>query len=230
VVISRLKTLFKFFQRFLVKFDLKNDNFISNDFGFSRGTPIDRYYLNRFLKLNKKYIKGVGLEFGSDTYLKKYNSGITNFNVFTSILDKSKKKHLIKGDLSDFENLPLEKYDCIVCTNVLNFIYDIDFAVKGIYKMLKKNGTCLVSLAGFSTHISRYDMDRWGDYWRVSKKTAIEIFEKNNFKIKEINSFGNVYTATAQMKGFCVEDIEPELLLDNHNDYQIIITLRIKKR
>ena len=84
---NSLKVLFKYFLRFFIKLNLNDKNFISNDFGFSRGTPIDRYYLNRFLKLNKHFIKGEGLEFGSDFYLTKYNSGITNFNVFTSDLD-----------------------------------------------------------------------------------------------------------------------------------------------
>lgn len=229
-MIKSVKVFFNYIIRFLFKVNSSNDDFLSNDFGFSRGTPIDRFYLEKFLLNNKEFIKGECLEFGSDFYLKKFNSKISSFNVFTSIIDKNSNKNTIKGDLSIIENLPFEKYDCIICTNVLNFIYDIDSAVKGLHKMLKKNGVCLITLAGFSTHISRYDMDRWGDYWRLSKLSSIKIFEKNNFKIEEIETYGNVYLATAQMKGHCVEDIDPELLNEVHNDYQIIITLRITKQ
>tara|TARA_Y100000385_G_scaffold274995_1_gene318802 strand:+ start:293 stop:985 length:693 start_codon:yes stop_codon:yes gene_type:complete len=230
MITKSLKILFRYLIRSFTKVDLNNNDFISNDFGFGRGTPIDRYYLEIFLKTNQKYFIGESLEFGSDFYLKKYNNRIKSFDVFTSFLDKKNSKNIIKGDLSLIEDLPKEKYDFIVCTNVLNFIYEIDSAIKGLHKMLKKNGICLISLAGFSTHVSRYDMDKWGDYWRLSKKTAIKIFKKNNFEIEECNSYGNVYLASAQMKGFCVEDIDNEMLKNVDNDYQMLITLRIKKK
>jgi hypothetical protein len=227
---SRLKVIFKYIIRFFIKVDLKDNFFVSNDFGFSRGMPIDRYFIENFLKKNQNDFKGVALEFGEDFYLKKFNKGIISFNVLTSNKDETKNKNMIKGDLSVINNLPKEKYDLIVCTNVLNFIYDINEAIKGLHKMLKKSGVCLVTIAGFSTHVSRYDMDRWGDYWRLSKKTASKAFKKNNFIIDECESFGNVKLAIAQMNGLCVEDIKSDILKENDSDYQMIITLRVKKK
>ena len=227
---SSLKVLFKYILRFFIKVDLKDNFFISNDFGFSRGNPIDRYYIENFLKKNQNDFVGESLEFGTDFYLKKFNRGITSFNIFTSLKDKSKNKNLIKGDLSIVKNQPEEKYDLIVCTNVLNFIYDINLAIKGLHKMLKKNGVCLVTIASFSTHVSRYDMDRWGDYWRLSEKSAYKAFKKNNFIIDECKSFGNVKLAIAQMNGLCVDDIDSDILKINDNDYQMLITLRVKKQ
>lgn len=227
---NSLKALFKYFIRFFIKSDFISNDFISNDFGFSRGNPIDRYYIENFLKKNQNDFVGESLEFGTDFYLKKFNRGITSFNIFTSLKDKSKNKNLTKGDLTIVKNLPEEKYDLIVCTNVLNFIYDINLAIKGLHKMLKINGVCLVTIAGFSTHVSRYDMDRWGDYWRLSEKSAYKAFKKNNFIIDECKSFGNVKLAIAQMNGFSVEDIKSEILNKIDNDYQMIITLRIRKK
>ena len=44
---------------------------ISKVFGFDRGTPIDRYYMEKFLNENRRFIKGRILEIAEDTYSKK---------------------------------------------------------------------------------------------------------------------------------------------------------------
>ena len=41
-------------------------------FGYSRGTPIDRYYIERFLARQSLAIRGRVLEFGDDTYTRRF--------------------------------------------------------------------------------------------------------------------------------------------------------------
>src|SRR5437762_272942 len=45
---------------------------LSNDWGFSRGGPVDRYYIENFLKENADCIRGVALEVKDDNYLRKF--------------------------------------------------------------------------------------------------------------------------------------------------------------
>ena len=45
---------------------------ISQDFGFDRGTPIDRHYVEDFLTRNSGDIKGRVLEVGDDAYTRRF--------------------------------------------------------------------------------------------------------------------------------------------------------------
>ncbi|MGB2696377.1 MAG: class I SAM-dependent methyltransferase, partial [Candidatus Zixiibacteriota bacterium] len=49
---------------------------ISRQFGFDRGKPIDRYYIENFLNENKHFIRGRVLEIGDNSYTKKYGSAV----------------------------------------------------------------------------------------------------------------------------------------------------------
>lgn len=113
---------------------------ISNQFGFDRGTPIDRYYIERWIQQNQEYIKGNLLEIAEDTYCRKFSIKENDcdkniYNILT--YDKTQNiENIIHGDLTDFENLSENKIDCFICTQTLNFIYDVKSAIKGIYKLL----------------------------------------------------------------------------------------------
>jgi hypothetical protein len=55
---------------------------ISRVFGFDRGTPIDRIYIEYFLNMNKQHIQGVICEIAEDTYSKKYVLNIEAYEIF----------------------------------------------------------------------------------------------------------------------------------------------------
>jgi hypothetical protein len=45
---------------------------ISRVFGVDRGTPIDRYYIERFLAQEARSIRGAVLEVGDDVYTRRF--------------------------------------------------------------------------------------------------------------------------------------------------------------
>lgn len=208
---------------------------ISNQFGFDRGIPIDRYYIERWIQQNQEYIKGNLLEIAEDTYCRKFSIKENDcdkniYNILT--YDKTQNiENIIHGDLTDFENLPENKIDCFICTQTLNFIYDVKSAIKGIYKLLANEGTFIGTVAGLS-QISRYDMERWGDYWRFTDLSIKKLFEEE-FGIGnvEVISYGNVAAATAFIQGIAVEDLPNKKMLDiQDNDYQVTIGIKAVKR
>lgn len=197
----------------------------SNDFGLSRGTPIDRYYIDSFLKDNEFDIKGAALEIAESTYTKRFDHGVTSFEVLH--VDESNCKATIIGDLTRPESLPEKMVDCFICTQTLNFIFDIRKAVDGCFKLLRDGGVFLGTVSG-NSQISRYDMDRWGDYWRFTdlslKKLFTEYFREENITIQ---TYGNVFAANAFLQGLALEDIEDKSLLnENDPDYQVTLGIR----
>lgn len=198
---------------------------ISNDFGLSRGTPIDRYYIESFLRENALDVKGAALEIAESTYTRQFNHGITSFEILH--VDRSNRKATIIGDLTQPETLPDKTVDCFICTQTLNFIFDVRKAIEGCFKLLKDGGVFLGTVSGIS-QISRYDMNRWGDYWRFTdlslKKLFAEYFREENITIQ---MYGNVFAANAFLQGLTLEDIEDKSLLNVRDiDYQVTLGIR----
>ena len=226
-----MKIIRKFKSLFLnpVSFDRISSKPVSRDFGLSRGTPVDRYYISSFLRKHAADVKGAALEIAESTYSKEYDNGVTSFEVLH--VDNSNRKATIIGDLTKSDSLPENKIDCFICTQTLNFIFDFKKAIEGCYKLLKKDGVFLGTVSGIS-QISRYDMERWGDYWRFTDLSIRKLFEEY-FGAENIvvETFGNVFAANAFLQGIAVEDLENTDILDEKDqDYQVIITIRAIRR
>jgi SAM-dependent methyltransferase len=201
----------------------QNEKFIANDFGFSRGTPIDRWYIHKFFLDNASLIRGSCLEFGELAYLNKYGGNLNNNVIFNYSDIALLKNNEIAGDLTKYLHLPESKFDCIVCVNVINFIYDINAALQGLKKMLKDDGYLIITVAGPCAHISRFDMIRWGDYWRFTDKALEFYLTQGGFEVKKLISFGNPDSVNAQINGYCASDLSENSLSNNHEDYQLVI-------
>lgn len=201
---------------------------ISKIFGFDRGTPIDRYYIEKFLSQNSQYIKGNLLEIGSSEYCKRFGTDIKKINVLHATSDNPEAT--IIGTLTDSSNLPAGVADCFLCTQTFNVIYDFDSAIKGAYHMLAPNGIMLATVSGIA-QISRYDMDRWGDYWRFTTLSALKalgrVFGEENIVV---SSYGNVLASIALLEGIAVEELTDEELDYNDPDYQLLITIKAQKK
>lgn len=207
--------------------DFRSVHPISRNFGVDRGTPIDRFYIEKFLYDNRDYIKNTVLEIADSYYSNKFHSGEYKQEILHFTNDNPNAT--IIGDLTKLETLKPEIADCFICTQTLNFIYDVKAAIKGIHYSLKKGGIALVTVSGLS-QISRYDMDRWGDYWRFTDKSIkllfSEVFSQENITI---NTFGNALSTTAFLQGISAEELNNKELSFVDNNYQLILTVVARK-
>jgi hypothetical protein len=193
---------------------------ISDKFGLDRGMPIDRYYIGNFLSAHSSKITGRVLEVAEDFYSKKFGRDCQSYNILH--VEPGHDKTTIVGDLTKPDELPEGIADCFICTQTFNFIFDVDKAVKGASKLLTENGVLLASMSGIS-QISRYDMGRWGDYWRFTPLSAELIFKKY-FREVHVSSVGNVFIAKSFLDGLAVEDIgDPSKFSFNDPDYPLVV-------
>lgn len=207
--------------------DLNRTVPVSKVFGLDRGLPVDRYYIERFLAQSKTYIHGTVLEIADSHYSKKYGSDVERYEVLHATPGNSNAT--MTGDLTDPETLPPAVIDCFICTQTFNFIFDVEKAVAGAHHLLKPGGVLLATVAGLC-QISRYDMDRWGDFWRFTTASVQRVFGQVFGADVEVRSYGNVLAACALLQGVAVEDIpDPALLDENDPDYQVIITIIARK-
>ncbi len=60
---------------------------MSRHFGFDRGKPVDRYYIERSLVANAGDIHGTVLEIGDDAYTRRFASGVEKRDVLHAEAD-----------------------------------------------------------------------------------------------------------------------------------------------
>ncbi len=201
---------------------------VSQSFGLDRGLCIDRYYIEHFLEQCSGDIKGVVLEVGDDVYTVRFGGErVTKSDVLHVTEDNARAT--IVADLTQAEQIPSDAYDCIVLTQTLQFIYDMSKAIQTLYRILKPNGVLLVTLSGIN-RISRYDMDRWGEYWRLTTLSASRLFEEVFPPTRvTVQAYGNVLAAVAFLHGLAATELRQEELNYCDPDYDILIAVRAVK-
>ncbi len=190
-----------------------------------RGQPIDRYYIERFLKRQADDIQGRVLEIGDNVYTRRYGQERVSESIVLHIAEQKEHVTLI-GSLTEQSSIPARSFDCLVVTQTLQFIFDVKTAVRTIHHALKPGGVALVTVPGIS-QISRYDMDRWGHYWSFTTRSVEELFA-DVFPCDhlQIEAHGNVLAAIAFLHGLASEELRPAELNYVDHDYQLLVTVR----
>jgi glycosyltransferase involved in cell wall biosynthesis len=206
--------------------DLDNTRPISLNFGFDRGTPIDRYYIEKFLAENAADIRGRALEIGDASYCERFGSGITHQDVLHVSADNPNAT--IIGDLATPGTLPDDAFDCIVLTQTLHLIYDMKIAVDLIHRALKPGGVLLLTVPG----ISQLDRGEWGDtwYWSLTGQSATRLFgDCFGAANMIVGVHGNVYAATCYINGLALEEVDRGKLDHFDPSYPVIVTVRARR-
>jgi len=208
--------------------DLRRLEPLTRSFGYDRGQPIDRYYIEKFLSQHAGDISGHVVEIGDDRYTRMFGGDrVTRSEVLDQAHPDSTPT--IIADLASANHVPSDSFDCIIITQTLQFIYDVHAAVRTLHRILKPGGVLLGTLPSLSP-ICRYDMDRWGDYWRFTSAAVQKLFGgcfgSNNIQVE---AHGNMLVATAFFYGMAEEDLTTEELDFKDRDYEALITVRAVK-
>ena len=204
--------------------DLRRVSPISEWFGFERGLPIDRYYIERFLANCSEDIRGRVLEMGDPNYTRQFGGDhVTK----SDVLHVSEGNPLLTfvGDLTCAGHIPSNTFDCVIVTQTLHLIYDVRAALGTLYRILKPNVVLMATVPG----ISQISHDQWGKswYWSFTSLSIYRLFEE--FVPAEcvaVESYGNVLTATAFLQGIATSELG-RTELDFHDPYyEVLITVR----
>lgn len=208
--------------------DLRRTEPISRVFGFDRGVPVDRYYIEGFLESNSGAIHGRVLEVGDATYTRRFG-GCSVVHSDVLHLTGDSPEATIVADLASAPHIPDDSFDCIILTQTLQFSYDMQAVVAELHRILKPGGSVLCTVPGIS-QISRFDMDRWGDFWRLTTLSARTLFE-SAFTPEDVvvQASGNVLASIAFLHGLATSELTLQELDACDEDYQLIISVRATK-
>jgi GT2 family glycosyltransferase len=207
--------------------DLRRLEPISRHFGYDRGTPIDRYYIERFLEQNASDVSGRVLEIGDDSYTRRFGGDRVTLRDVLHVSEHHPGATFI-GDLTSAPQLPSNAFDCIILTQTLHLIHDVRAAIATVHRMLKPGGTVLATAPG----ISQTSADEWAVHWHWSftrlslHKLFCECFPEPNVQVE---ACGNVLAAVSFLHGLSVAELHREELDHRDDQYEFLITLRARK-
>jgi SAM-dependent methyltransferase len=197
---------------------------ISRCYGRDRGQPIDRYYIEAFLQRYSNDIKGRVLEFKDSYYTHKFGRNhVTKSDVLN--LEDGIPESTIVADIARASHIPSEIFDCIICTQTLQYIYDLRSAMHHLHRILKPGGILLATFPG----ISKIDKC-WIDYWRFTSIPARRLFE-DFFPTENVavETYGNILTSIAFLHGLAVRELKKEELEYKDPLYELVITVKAVK-
>jgi SAM-dependent methyltransferase len=227
---------------------------ISPDFGLHRGTPVDRHYIDEFLARHGDAIRGRVLEVGERLYVREpgafaarqagedlppLRGGVEQADVLD--ISPSNEQATVFADLNDPEAaVPEATFDCVLCTQTLQFIYDVPAAIRTLHRALKPGGALLITLPGISqiaatevitspgiTAVDYPDADEGLlDYWRFTPASIAALVEPDFGDRVTIESFGNVLSSVAFLHGLTAEDLRKKELAHRDPEYPLLLGVR----
>jgi SAM-dependent methyltransferase len=207
--------------------DLRRLRPISYEFGFDRGLPIDRYYIESFLARQADDIHGHVLEVGDDSYMCRFGGDRVLKKDILHVTEGNPAATIV-ADLARADHIPSNLFNCIILTQTLHLVFDVDSALETLHRILKPGGVLLATFPG----ISQISIDEWSDswYWAFTLRSAHRMFG-NVFPASnlEIQAHGNVLTATAFLQGLAADELNQEELDHSDPHYQTLLTVRAVK-
>jgi len=203
--------------------NLRRTRPISESYGFDRGTPIDRFYLDRFLSAHAAAITGTVLEIQVNSYTKKFGRDVRVSHTL-DITPQFAPTHLCDLALAD-RLIPEATYDCVLLPNTLQHLRDLEPALKNAMRMLKPGGTLLASAAGLA-RLTEPNADFWrcsAEGWRL---IAARVWPGCEV---EIDASGNCLAAVAGLHGIAVEELDAHELEYQDDRFPVLITICCRK-
>jgi SAM-dependent methyltransferase len=197
---------------------------LSRHFGYERGQPVDRWYIEQFLAENAENISGAVLEVGSATYTRYFGGRRVQRSDVLNVRPGDPETTFV-ADLADAPTLPSGAFDCIILTQTLHLIFDLCAAVRTVHRVLRPGGVALVTVPG----ISPVSLDQWSETWfwsltpLAAERLFGDVFGPPNV---EVAAKGNVASAVAFLQGRSAGELHAHELDVVDPQYPMLVTVR----
>ena len=195
----------------------------SEQFGFERGTPVDRPYISAFFAEHAGCITGDVLEIQSSGYTRRYGQSV---RVAHTVDISSAHDPTWCCDLALAEDvIPDERYDCFLLPQTLQHVRHLEPALRNILRVVKPGGTVLASVGGLMPLIGDGP-----EYWRHSADAWRDVVQLNWVGCDvEVESHGNCLVAVAAMLGLAAEELSPAEMAVHDPRYPVVTTIFCRK-
>ena len=195
---------------------------VSREFGFDRGQPVDRFYIDRFMEREAAAIRGAVLEIENRIYTRRFGgSRVTSSDVLYRF--EGDPRATMAGDLADAPHVAADRFDCIILMHTLQYIFDAPAALRTCWRILKPGGTLLV-VVPFISQYSVKDRSLFGEYWRFSRMALGRMLAADFGDNVRVDGYGNALAASAFLHGVAARELSLRELNHDDPDYDLIVT------
>jgi SAM-dependent methyltransferase len=197
----------------------------SETWGFDRGRPIDRHYIDRFFASFAGDMQGDLLEIQEAVYAGRHGRNLASRNVLD--IDPGNPSATLVADLAAADPIASDRFDCFVLPQTLQFIFDVRAALFHAHRILRPGGVLLATVPA----LSRIDPGLYtSDYWRFTPASC-ERLVRDAFGGGEvmISSFGNALSCAAFVQGMSVEEFTASELDPVDSHFPLILGIRARK-
>jgi SAM-dependent methyltransferase len=196
---------------------------VSSNWGYDRGTPIDRWYIDRFLEQHRDDIHGRVLEVKDDQYVARFGDGLERVDILD--LDPTNARATFVADLEFADVIPDATFDCIVLTQVLQYCLDMKAAAAQCARILKPRGILLLTVPGVNKTEDEFELYRFTE--AGCRQIVESAFGEGNV---ETASHGNSLVATAFLSGLAAEEFSEGELESFDRRFPVVHTCRAVRR
>jgi SAM-dependent methyltransferase len=206
--------------------DLRRLTPISPNFGADRGTILDRYYIDRFLRRHREDIRGRVLEIGDNRYTVDFGGDKVSQSDVLHV-EEGNPTATIVADLSCADDIPSNTFQCIIFTHTIQMVYDFHAAMNHIHRILRPGGVLLIATHGTSRVGRRLGKDHWCVFWRMTEDSLHRLLSENfSAENVTVQGYGNILASIAFLHGLAAEELTAEELDTYDADYQVLIAGR----
>ena len=191
-------------------------------YGYGRGRSVDRRYIETFLLENRTLIRGRCLEVGDARYTEDFGGANVQAIDVLDVVSTNERATII-GDLQDLSGIEDGTYDCVIVTQVLQYLEDPSAGVRELKRILAPGGSALVTVPTMAPvdHVSP-DVQRFMPIG-VRNLFALHFDQADTV----VTCYGNLLTGLAYWTGLAQEDLPGRAWKYNDPTYPVIITIRV---
>ena len=188
--------------------DLRRTDPISRDWGYDRGVPIDRRYIEDFLAAHSSDIRGRVLEVQEDDFTRRFGGPRVVSSAVVDV-DDTNARATVVADLRTASALADGSFDAVILTQTLHVIDDMAAVLAECRRVLAPGGVVLATLPAASRVCLEYGEN--GDFWRVTPAGARALFEDAFGPTQvEVTTYGSVLTNVAFLHGLSCGELTEE--------------------
>lgn len=206
---------------------LRTTNPVSAAWGKDRGTPVDRYYIEQFLQAYAEDIHGKVLEVGSSAYTDRFGRNVVQADVLDN--NPANSRATLLADIASEINVASDEFDCLILTQVLQFIYPLQSCIQELHRILKPGGVLLVTVPCVSKVDAGYGKNK--DFWRFTDSSCQQLFSDvfGNGQVK-VHLYGNVLSSISFLTGAAREELSQKELDFCDPAFQLLLGVKAVKQ
>ncbi|MGH8900442.1 MAG: class I SAM-dependent methyltransferase [Egibacteraceae bacterium] len=198
---------------------------VSDVYGYDRGTPIDRHYIEQFLAAHAERVRGHVAEVKDDSYARRF--GGDRIRTVTVIdIDERNDQATLLADLAQPASLPEAAFDCIILTQTMQFFPNPAAALRNCHQALRPGGSLLLTAPA----VGRVSLSTpEADCWRITPAGLACLLGSAWIGPVTVMGYGNLRACLGMLLGEATEELTAAEL-DQHDPGYPLVACALAER